>query len=111
MMLVVPPAAAADVPVKKSSEATVPMKEAHVGVMMPPGMTKHPPASMTLSSSRCFQILSDLDNDFARANDIRFHGLLGSYYDAAFALSQASSRLMDFHIRGENAPIWPGLDS
>ena len=41
MHMVVPPAAAAEVPVKKSSEATVPMKGSSMWVWgsMPPGMT------------------------------------------------------------------------
>ena len=49
MMVVVPPAAPADVPVKKSSLATVPMKGSSIWVCgsMPPGITYMPPASTT----------------------------------------------------------------
>ena len=47
MMLVVPPAMAADVPVKKSSLVMVPMKGISIWVCgsIPPGITNMPPAS------------------------------------------------------------------
>ena len=49
MIIVVPPAKPAAVPVKKSSLATVPMKGSSMCVCgsMPPGMTYWPPASTT----------------------------------------------------------------
>ena len=52
MMDVVPPAAAADVPVKKSSDAVVPMNGSSMWVWgsMPPGMTSRPSASITRAS-------------------------------------------------------------
>ena len=51
MMLVVPPASPAAVPVKKSSIVTVPMKGSCMCVCgsMPPGMTYWPPASITVA--------------------------------------------------------------
>src|SRR5262245_42892652 len=49
MIIVVPPASAAAVPLKKSSLATVPMNGSSMCVCgsMPPGMTYCPPASIT----------------------------------------------------------------
>ncbi len=51
MIMVVPPAKPAAVPVKKSSDAVVPMKGSSMWVCgsMPPGMTSWPPASTTLA--------------------------------------------------------------
>ena len=57
MMLVVPPATPAEVPVKKSSLAVVPMKGSSICVCgsMPPGITSMPPASTIFSAGRRFQ--------------------------------------------------------
>ena len=51
MIMVVPPASAAEVPLKKSSLATVPMKGSSIWVWgsMPPGITYWPPASTVLA--------------------------------------------------------------
>ena len=51
MMVVVPPARPAAVPVKKSSMVTVPMKGSCMCVCgsMPPGITYWPPASTTVA--------------------------------------------------------------
>src|SRR5450830_514013 len=51
MMVVVPPASPAAVPVKKSSDVTVPMKGKFmcVWVSIPPGITYRPPASITVA--------------------------------------------------------------
>ena len=53
MMLVVPPARPAAVPVKKSSAATVPMNGSCMWVCgsMPPGITNWPPASSFSASA------------------------------------------------------------
>ncbi len=53
MIMVVPPASAAAVPVWKSSLATVPMKGSCMWVCgsMPPGITRQPLASITSQSS------------------------------------------------------------
>ena len=61
MIMVVPPATPAAVPVKKSSLATVPMNGSSIWVCgsMPPGMTYWPPASIDPRARRRLELVAD----------------------------------------------------